>query len=218
MENEKKIVAQNIINCRKAAALTQAELAEKLNYSDKAVSKWERGEAIPDVFVLKQIADIFGITVDYMITEHDQKEVVVKPKKVDLKKRRNMISMICSALVWFVATIVLVILLLVPYNIPHVSLVYIWAIPATCIVQIIFSCMWYSKFRIALVTSVFIWSTFLAICLSVPYYRIWVLLLIAIPMQVIVILWFAYMHIREQAKKKEKENLMAINGQKLKEK
>jgi len=218
MENEKRIVAQNIVNCRKSAAITQAELAEKLNYSDKAVSKWERGEAVPDVFVLKKIADLFNVTVDFMLTEHSEKEIVVKPKKVDLKKRRNMISLLCSALVWFVATIVLVALLLIPVEIPHLGLVYIWAIPVTCIVQIVFSCLWYSKFRIALVTSVFIWSTFMAICLSVTYYRIWVLLLIAVPLQVIVILWFTYMHIKEQAKKKEKENLIAINNDSISKK
>ena len=64
MNDFKRIIANNITELRRSVPLTQAELAEKLNYSDKAVSKWERGESIPDVIVLKQIADLFGVTVD----------------------------------------------------------------------------------------------------------------------------------------------------------
>ena len=56
----KLISASNIIKLRTEAGLTQAELGEKLNYSDKTISKWERGEAIPDAYVLTQMAEIFG--------------------------------------------------------------------------------------------------------------------------------------------------------------
>ena len=58
MEELKDIIAHNLVAYRKAAGLTQAEIADKLNYSDKAVSKWERGEGMPDVAVLKTLADI----------------------------------------------------------------------------------------------------------------------------------------------------------------
>lgn len=208
MENNKLIVAKNIIFCRKSANLTQAELAEKLNYSDKAVSKWERAEAIPDVFVLKQIADLFNVTVDYMITEHNNQDVVLPVKHVDLKKRRTMITMLSTSLVWFVATIIFVSFLLMPYTVDKPWIVFIWALPLTFIIHIVFSCIWGNRIRITISVSLFIWSCFIAICLSVPYYRIWVLLIIAIPMQLITILWFSYMHIRERAIKKEKENLI----------
>lgn len=212
MNENKKIVAKNIIICRKAMNITQAELAEKLNYSDKAVSKWERAEAIPDVFVLKQIADLFNVTVDYMITDHNENDIVIKPKKVDIKKRRNLISMLSVSLVLFIATIIYVALLLVPHNIDRTWLVFIWAIPVSCIVYVVFSCVWYSKLRATISISMLIWTLFVAVCLSVPYYKIWVLLLIAIPMQLLVILWFTYIHIRERAIKKEKENLIKINN------
>ena len=68
MENIKQIVAKNIADLRRASGLTQMEFAEKLNYSDKAVSKWERGDSLPDVAVLKQIADLFQVTLDYLVT------------------------------------------------------------------------------------------------------------------------------------------------------
>ncbi len=73
----KSIIAENITALRTLAGMTQLELAGKLNYSDKSVSKWERAEAAPDIYILKNIADIFGVSVDYLITRH---------KKVKYKK------------------------------------------------------------------------------------------------------------------------------------
>ena len=69
MEDLKPIIAKNITVLRQNAKMTQFDLAEKLNYSDKAISKWERAEAIPDVSVLKSIADLFGVTVDYLLQD-----------------------------------------------------------------------------------------------------------------------------------------------------
>ena len=68
----KLISASNIIKLRTEAGLTQAELGEKLNYSDKTISKWERGEAIPDAYVLTQMAEIFGVSVDYLLGLTDE--------------------------------------------------------------------------------------------------------------------------------------------------
>ena len=74
MDDLKLIVAANITDLRKKNNITQAELAQRLNYTDKAVSKWERGESLPDVAVLKQIADIFSVKIDYLVTaEHPDK-------------------------------------------------------------------------------------------------------------------------------------------------
>ena len=89
MSDLKQIVANNIIKLRKEKKLTQAEFANKLNYSDKAVSKWERAESTPDIIVLKQISDLFGISVDYLLNEHTESEklvVVDKKKKSKLRK------------------------------------------------------------------------------------------------------------------------------------
>ncbi len=70
----KLVTASNIINLRTAAGMTQAELGAKLNYSDKTISKWERGEAIPDAWVLTQMAELFGVTVDELLSAHDKWE------------------------------------------------------------------------------------------------------------------------------------------------
>ena len=71
MENLKLIIAKNITELRRAASMTQLDLAQKLNYSDKAVSKWERAESVPDISVLKSVAELFGVKVDNLITDHD---------------------------------------------------------------------------------------------------------------------------------------------------
>ena len=125
MEDIKSIIAENIAALRKGNAMTQIELAERLNYSDKAISKWERGESVPDITVLKSIADIFGVTVDYLITrEHNEippelteKEIEKRErrerkleKKARLKKTHAIISAMSVLLVWLVATLVFVIL------------------------------------------------------------------------------------------------------------
>lgn len=72
-ENEKRdlgqILSSRIAEERKKAGFTQAGLAERLGYSDKSISKWERGDGIPDVFCLKRMAELFGVTVDSLLTE-----------------------------------------------------------------------------------------------------------------------------------------------------
>jgi len=78
----KLIVASNIINLRAGAGLTQAQLGEKLNYSDKSISKWERGEAIPDAYVLLQMAEIFGVSVDFILSSHDSWEPPAEEEEI----------------------------------------------------------------------------------------------------------------------------------------
>ena len=90
MQDVKVIFAQNLISLRKQMKLTQIELAEKINYSDKAVSKWERGESIPDVTVLMTIASLFGVTLDFLVTEHAEPEVVAEQTSyAKAVKKRN---------------------------------------------------------------------------------------------------------------------------------
>ena len=91
MEDLKKIIGNNITALRTSAKLTQSELADKLNYSDKSVSKWERGESAPDIFILKQIADIFGVMVDYLLLEEHCDDSLVT-KKMLTKRSRYIIT------------------------------------------------------------------------------------------------------------------------------
>ena len=60
-------IAKNLAYYRKRAGLTQAALAEKINYSDKSVSKWESGAGTPDVYILVQLAQLYGVTVNDLV-------------------------------------------------------------------------------------------------------------------------------------------------------
>lgn len=61
MENVKEIIARNLTELRKSHKMTQSALAEKLNYSDKAISRWEHAETLPDIETLCRICDIYGV-------------------------------------------------------------------------------------------------------------------------------------------------------------
>lgn len=66
----KDIIAENIIGLRKKKGLTQAELAAQLGFTDKAISKWERGLSLPDAPTLQELATFFGVDVNYLFTAH----------------------------------------------------------------------------------------------------------------------------------------------------
>ena len=108
MDELKLIFASNLIRLRTAAGMTQAELGEQLNYSDKSISKWERGEAIPDAAVLKRMSEIFGVTVDYLLNEHDAWQPGPEPAACD----RSHHAIILVALMGIVTLAVLVFVVL----------------------------------------------------------------------------------------------------------
>ena len=94
MDERKATIASNLIKLRLAAGMTQAELGEKLNYSDKSISKWERGDVTTDVFVLMQIAEIFGVDVDYLLKPHNEIEPVIYGKPDRSTYTTDMITLV----------------------------------------------------------------------------------------------------------------------------
>ena len=107
----RKTVAKNIAQYRKAHHDTQLDLATKLNYSDKSVSKWERGDVTTDVFVLMQIAEIFGVDVDYLLKPHNEIEPAIYNKPAnEATYTTNMITLVTILGIWTVALFVFVIL------------------------------------------------------------------------------------------------------------
>ena len=140
---DKMIIAKNLANLRKQAKMTQQELAEKLNYTDKAVSKWERGEALPDILVLKQLADMYGVKVDDFLHEHEHP--VVQQTPVYRKRRianRLLIALLSAGLVWLVATVVVVFTLLFKPDFTEIFLAYLVAVPVTAVVLLVFNALW----------------------------------------------------------------------------
>ena len=188
MTDYKRIIANNITELRKAVPYTQAELAQKLNYSDKAVSKWERGESIPDVVVLKQIADLFGVTVDYLLEEVHPLKSTMQNMPRQLKKNRALITGLACMLVFLIATVGFVILSLTT-QITRLWLLYIYAIPICAVLLIVFNSVWGKKKRNFFFISLLMWGLLLSVYLTIGIYANWLIFVMGIPGQVIIVMW-----------------------------
>ncbi len=190
MSGIREAIAENITELRLGANMTQSRLADILNYSDKAVSKWERGEAVPDIAVLKQIADYFGVSVDYLLTKsHDGSEI--PSDKHSLVKRKNHLIVSCLAvsLVWLFAMLMFVVLALIPLRAPWT--LFIGALPASAVVALVFNSIWGIRRLNFLIVSVLIWTLILALHIFFYVYlcqNLWMLYLVGIPGQIIVFL------------------------------
>ncbi|OLA10606.1 MAG: hypothetical protein BHW12_01880 [Coprobacillus sp. 28_7] len=212
MENLKNILAQNLVKLRKASNMTQSELAEKLSYSDKAVSKWERGESLPDIEILYEILKLYNVTIDELLSE----EVKINHTKKLKTKMRFIISLISSLLVWLIATIVFVFLVWLNPDKERQWLVFIYAIPVSSIVVLVFNSIWGNKMLNCLIVSVLMWTIILSIFLTVPKFdNSYLIFFIAIPVQIIILCWFGLLVLKEKEiklnellkiKKKKNEN------------
>lgn len=199
MEDIKAIIAENVVELRKRNGMTQIELAEKLNYSDKAISKWERGESVPDISVLKNIADLFGVTVDYLISSDHSADVAVlgdmaadQGEKARKKKRTHvMITGMSVLLVWLVAFLVFVPLDIATKDAVAHLLTFAYAIPVSMLVWLVFNALWFDRRRNYLIISLMVWTLIFAVHMTVLVagYNIWQLYLLGIPGQLSIILW-----------------------------
>ncbi len=192
MEDLKRIIAKNIVELRRSSEMTQIELAEKLNYSDKAVSKWERGESIPDISVLKSIADIFSVSIDYLTEEVHINKNDIKIKRNKRKiKNHGFATGIAILIVWLVATLVFVVLESVPLDTYLHYLAYVYAVPVSFIVWLIFNSIWFNKRRNFWIITLLVWTALLAVCthFAMCYINIWITMLLGIPAQAIIVMW-----------------------------
>ena len=202
--NDEKLKLQlgaNIAAYRKRAHLTQAGLAEQLNYSDKAVSKWERGESIPDLPTLVQLAELFDITVNDLLEDPDALPEVtgkveqamgkVAEKALKRKANKQVILGLSSLLVWFVALFIFVVVSTL--DIPNSWIAFIYAIPADAIVMLSLRSAWKDFRWNQTLVSVIVWGCLLSIFLSLLMFagiNVWRIFLLGVPGQIAVFLWF----------------------------
>lgn len=200
-EKLKKQIGQNIASYRKRMGLTQAGLAEKLNYSDKAVSKWERGESAPDVLTLWQLAELFDITVNELLADPNAlpenvgaaQRVMEKAVEKTLKRKadKRIILGLSSILVWFVALFIFV--LVSSFDIPKSWLAFLYAIPADAIVMLSLRSAWRDFRWNQLLISVIMWGCILSLYMTLLVLvsvNMWKLFLLGIPGQIAILLWF----------------------------
>lgn len=189
MEDLKFAISKNIVELRKSMHLTQAELAQKLNYSDKAVSKWERAESIPDIVILKRISTIFGVSVDYLLESEHPKA----PGNSSSSMRRNhmVITLLSVTFVFLIATLIFTGYGIFLTPLRRLWIIYIDVIPVAATLVLVFNSIWgrHRTVTNCLIVSVLIWSLLLSIYLSFMQKNLWLLFAPGIPAQIFVLLW-----------------------------
>lgn len=190
MKDVKSIVAKNLTMLRKNKGLTQVELAEMLNYSDKAVSRWEHGETLPDINVLYELCDFYGITMNDLVDENCQVAEIDAQAENNARKYRIWLGILTASVVWLFATVMFVYSQIASKS--GYWIAFIWAIPVSFLFlqylcRNVFN--WIVKF---VLTSISIWATITGMYLHmlVTYQvNLWMVYIIGVPVQALVFLW-----------------------------
>ncbi len=202
MEKLTDVIATNITSLRKNAGLTQVQFAEKLNYSNKTVSKWERGEAAPDIETLKEIADLFQVDVDYFLHTHEEVSQAIKEElEKKEKEQKNNRIILCSLGICFIFMLVTIIFVYMiifakentnPWR--YAWIPFLWAVPTSCMLLGVMSKKWMPKKQKIALYSVFTWSLITAIVVQciISYakeFSFAMIYMLGIPIQVAIILY-----------------------------
>ena len=184
--NELKLVtASNLIRLRTGRGMTQAELGARLNYSDKTISKWERGEAIPDAFVLTQLAELFGVSVDFILSSHDKWE---KPKEEEIEEVRYSVEHIIAIAVigvltaFLIAFVTLWLMGIVEWRL------FLFALSSAILTYLILICVFRRRRQLQYVIALFVASVLVLVYFYLPAASLWQLFLILVPAEVLVYL------------------------------
>lgn len=190
MESLRKIIGSNLAELRKERKITQLELAEMFGYTDKAISKREKGDTLPDVETLYQLASFYGVTIDYLTNDIplEEKEIITNPtKQTNIKANRISIVLLSISLVWMLATICFVWIMV--FNSVNYYQVFIYAISLTAIVLILFNKTWGERKYNFYIYTLFLWSLISSIYVGFLQYNLWPLFLLGVPSQILIFLW-----------------------------
>ena len=191
MEDTKSIVAKNISELRLLNNMTQIELGERLNYSDKTISKWERGESSPDISVLAEIADLLGVSLDYLVRAENLDRTVKENKISQTRYNRKVIAYISESIVWFAVILAFVLTSLITSEATFQWLYFVYALPVALIIKLVFNSIWFNPRNNYFIISALVWSILAAIHITFLYFKINVALiyLLGIVAQITIILW-----------------------------
>lgn len=192
MDDIKSIVARNIVALRQANHMTQLDLAERLNYSDKTISKWERAESTPDIAVLIEIAQLFGVTLDYLVkAEHGDVQEVQKPAREEPKYNRKAIAYVSESVAWILAIAAFILTTLIMGRVTFQYLYFVYALPAVLIVRLVFNSIWFNPRNNYYIISFLMWSILAVLHLTFLYFGINIALiyLIGAAGQAVILLW-----------------------------
>ena len=201
MKNINEIIGNNIKELRKINKLTQFDLADKLNYSNKTISRWESGEIIPDVQTINKLSEIFEVPISKMF-EPD----ISTRYKLGRRYRLQIGNKLAISLLFVLGVWLLALMTFINYNINYDKIVwqvFIWAIPISTIVGIIFNTLWGKKVYNYILYTLLNWSLITSLYLSIYNYTFWMLFLVGIPIQIGIILCYNIF----KNKEKQRRNL-----------
>lgn len=194
MKSLSEIVRLNLISLRKQNKLTQLDLAKKISYSDKAISRWENGEVTPSLEILEQLAIVYNVPSNYFFTEHNDEE----KKKTDAVTKNMYITIMLFGIlaVWTIAGIIF--LWIARKTDTYYPFVFIWAVPISILIIKEGIRMWFKNRLYILTNSIFIWSVILCIYFQFLKLNLWPIFLLGIPVQICIILIYMVRKIKSQ--------------------
>jgi len=166
------IVADNLTALRKEHGLTQGDLAAKFNYSDKSVSKWEHGEATPDLATLQQLADFYGVTIDFLTHTPTPDNIALYTKSDEQKDRinRRIFVALEVVIIWTVAIVIFAGVTILRYDsVWHPWMAFIWALPLSCIPLIFYAKKWHHRNLLLIMTIALCWTLLLSFYLEIGF-------------------------------------------------
>jgi len=185
MKDLKQIIAKDLTVLRKKSGMTQNELAQKLNYSDNAVSRWERGELAPSIEVLENIAEIYGIEPDMLLRENANGVVEKNEKKQMINKFATIILIV--SIIWCMVAVAYI----YSYKIFGINmwLLFCWAVPVSCLILLPFNDYWGKYVYKFVILSVLVWTTLACVYLQFLKYNLWLVFIVGIPAQIALVIW-----------------------------
>ena len=190
MKDVRPIISKNLSTLRKEKGLTQAELAEKLNYSDKAISRWEHGDTLPDVNVLYELCDFYSITLSDLVSEECKPP---KETKKEYTKEMNTYkiwrSILSVSFVWLLATLIFTYSLAVNKK-TDLWILFVWAVPVSIVVFYVFGKSFMNSLARFILSSCIMWTFIVAVFINIFPHVFWQLFLIGVPLELIIFLTY----------------------------
>lgn len=200
----KKRFGSTLKHLRKKQGMTQGELAYKLNYSDKAISKWERGESVPDSYTLYKIADLFCVSMDDIFSDNEEIKFIEKPKNDSYKQLRIFIPLITVIGIMFVASLFFLVMKNVPEWSDKAYYPFLYALPVASIALTVFSSLWWGVVESCISVSMIIWSIAFSIYFSLKLESIKYIFIPCIVLQAVCIIAYVFAHTIIKKEKKHK--------------
>lgn len=187
MENLREIVSKNIVSLRKANNLTQIELAKRINYSDKAISRWEKGEVLPDLETIQALSEVFDVPISAILEKEQEGS---KPKKIKQTKQQVLSQIFIMFEIWTILSVAYAY-----FNITrgeNIWQIFVWGIPATALIILLINHKRKSNISSFIYGTIFVWSFITCIFLHMLNSCPWYFFVLGVPIQGMLVVRFLF--------------------------